>query len=95
MDVPVGNETALKDAVFKMPVMALIDASHASFQLYRSGIYSEPLCKSTQLDHAVQVVGYGSMNGRDYWICKNSWGLFTFITLFWKWLIMYFKSLVF
>ncbi|XP_060552772.1 procathepsin L-like [Ruditapes philippinarum] len=75
MKVPVGNETALMDAVFKMPVMALIDASHASFQLYRSGIYSEPLCKSTQLDHAVQVVGYGSMNGRDYWICKNSWGV--------------------
>ena len=75
MRVPQGNETALMDAVYEMPAMAVIDASHVSFQLYRSGIYNEPACQSTRLDHAVQVVGYGSMDGKDYWICKNSWGV--------------------
>lgn len=72
--VPRGDEMALLDAVHKMPVMALIDASHPSFQMYVGGIYSEPACSSTRLDHAVQVVGYGSLNGKDFWICKNSWG---------------------
>ncbi|GIX68069.1 procathepsin L [Caerostris extrusa] len=73
-DIP-PTEDHLKMAVALVgPISCGIDAGHDSFQLYQGGIYNEPNCSSENLDHAVTVIGYGSENGQDYWLCKNSWG---------------------
>lgn len=74
-----GDEGDLKIAVYRQPVVTAVDASHSSFQLYRSGVYYEPRCSSTRLDHALLVVGYGTLEGKDFWIAKNSWGWFIYI----------------
>ncbi|OAE33067.1 hypothetical protein AXG93_1913s1690 [Marchantia polymorpha subsp. ruderalis] len=44
----------------------------ASINAYEQGIYNTTC--GTELDHGVLVVGYGTDQGQEYWLVKNSWG---------------------
>jgi len=65
------SEDTMKGLVFtKGAVLTAINADTISN--YASGVYNG--CTSSTQNHAVLAVGYGTENGQDYWLVKNSWG---------------------
>merc|ERR1711881_748075 len=71
-DVPVDSDDAMMAALAQQPVSIAIEADQMSFQFYSGGVMTSSC--GTQLDHGVLAVGYGSLNGQDYYKVKNSWG---------------------
>merc|ERR1719473_1060987 len=68
-----NNYTELLTAVAtKGPIAVSIAASGFAFQFYSGGVLGK--CNDYVMDHAVQLVGYGTDAGSDYWLVRNSWG---------------------
>ncbi|MFH1403385.1 MAG: C1 family peptidase [Candidatus Altiarchaeota archaeon] len=67
------NVNAIKSAIKDYgPVKVSMDVYY-DFYFYNSGVYRVS-SSNYQGGHAVVLVGWGSENGVDYWIGKNSWG---------------------
>lgn len=71
-DVAPEDLDALAEAVSQQPVSIAIEADQQAFKLYKSGVLTATC--GTKLDHGVLAVGYGMLDGTDYWKVKNSWG---------------------
>lgn len=72
VNVSPNSDIFLMSALLNQPISVAIEADQQIFQLYSSGILTGDVC-GDNLDHGVLVVGYGTENGVDYYIVKNSW----------------------
>jgi len=67
-----GSEAKLKALVAKHGAVVTAINAGSPLDKYSGGVFSG--CTSSQQNHAVTVVGYGTSNNVDYWLIKNSWG---------------------
>ena len=72
VNVTPSNKAQMKAALDQQPLAVAIEADKMVFQTYSSGVLTSSRC-GTNLDHAVLAVGYGTEDGQDYWLVKNSW----------------------
>jgi len=71
--LPPNDGNALATALAtKGPISISIAAGGIGWQLYGGGVMTG--CKNTDVDHAVQAVGYGKDGSKSYWLVRNSWG---------------------
>lgn len=65
----------LEDAVANVGPISVGVAVNKDFLFYASGVFDDETCSSAVEDqaHAVLATGYGTEDGKDYWMIKNSW----------------------
>ncbi|CAF3845536.1 unnamed protein product [Rotaria magnacalcarata] len=75
-----GDEEGMRQALATYGPLAAAIHTTTDLQFYGgsssgrgAGIIDIPSC-SKQVDHAIAIVGYGTENGKDYWLVRNSWG---------------------
>jgi len=78
VNIKSNDEPSLMEAIQKGPIAISVDAS--SWSRYESGVYDGCNMTSPEIDHAVQLVGYGVEKHAapnkyevEYWIVRNSW----------------------
>jgi C1A family cysteine protease len=74
VDVAINSDAAMMSALAQQPVSIAIEADESTFQLYKSGVFTDTC--GANLDHGVLAVGYGtdSATGQPFYKVKNSWG---------------------
>lgn len=71
-----ANETVIKDTLVATGPLYVTFYVSNDFYSYQSGVFTDNnnSCGTNWANHAVLLVGYGNLNGVDFWLLKNSWG---------------------
>jgi len=65
-------QEAKEEIYYNGPIQGVYDC-YDDFPYYEDGIY-EATSKNFLGYHTVEILGWGTENGKDYWLCKNGWG---------------------
>ncbi|XP_057379758.1 uncharacterized protein LOC130702106 [Daphnia carinata] len=68
------NEAAMQSALVKYGPLPVAMNVVPSLYSYASGVYSDTACDGPNVNHGVVVVGWGVLNGKKFWMVRNSWG---------------------
>jgi len=74
---PVAGAMGMKQEIFaRGPISCGVDAT-SEFEAYSGGIYSQNLTK-VNINHEIAVVGWGydTASAMEYWVGRNSWGMY-------------------
>jgi len=73
-NLPSNDQDAVMAHIANVGPLAISVAAN-TFKDYHGGIFTGcDYDENIQLNHGVQLVGYGSEDGTDFWIVRNSWG---------------------
>ncbi|XP_064467521.1 procathepsin L-like [Ornithodoros turicata] len=75
VEIKAGSEEDLLHAVATVGPVSVAMEVLPNFYSYTGGVYQNRncSCEIAQVNHAVLAVGYGTEDGTDYWLLKNSW----------------------
>lgn len=72
---PVSGEAAMMNEIYQRgPITCGIAVTEALLN-YTGGIFNDTT-GNLDIDHDISVVGWGTENGTDYWVIRNSWGTY-------------------
>lgn len=70
-----ANAAQMKAEIGTRGPIACVICVTPAFEAYTGGIFKDTTGCTTQ-DHSISIAGYGTENGQDYWIGRNSWGTY-------------------
>jgi cathepsin L len=74
VNLPTNQQDPILDALANIGPLA-INVEAMPWMSYRSGVFDGCNQKNPDIDHVVQLVGYGTdTKYGDYWLVRNSWG---------------------
>ncbi|KAG2496883.1 hypothetical protein HYH03_005282 [Edaphochlamys debaryana] len=70
-----GVEAMMSEIYHRGPITCGVACPNDFTWKYGSGIFRDT-SKDTEIDHDVEVVGWGEEDGLKYWLVRNSWGTY-------------------
>nr|CAH0107394.1 unnamed protein product [Daphnia galeata] len=67
------DTTAMMTALADGRILSIYMQMPSTLFNYKSGVFNDVNCVANNA-HAMNVVGYGTLNCIDYWVVRNSWG---------------------